>query len=136
MTQLQFRIALVRSLLEQNLQNDLSKHSVRRGRPSNEPTPIRLISRHFPSLIPPTESKQHPTRRCYVCAHTKNESNRTRSESRYECTICDVALCVDPCFRVYHTSLNFWTKLSISKTIFVGSNFLRFVIEQQFLFAI
>jgi hypothetical protein len=107
MTQLKFRIALVRSLLEQNLRNDLSKHSVRRGRPSNEPTPIRLISRHFLSFIPPTESKQHPTRCCYVCAHTKSESNRTRSESRYECTICDVALCVDPCFRVYHTSLNF-----------------------------
>ncbi|CAF4596301.1 unnamed protein product [Rotaria sp. Silwood2] len=107
MTQLQFRIALVRSLLEQNLHDNLPGHLVKRGRPSNEPTPARLVSRHFPSLIPPTENKQHPARRCYVCSHTENKSNRTRRESRFECTICNAGLCVDPCFRVYHTLLDF-----------------------------
>ncbi|CAF4506482.1 unnamed protein product [Rotaria sp. Silwood2] len=107
MTQLQFRIALVRSLLEQNLQDNLPGHLVKRGRPSNEPTPARLVSRHFPSLIPPTENKQRPARRCYVCSHTENKSNRTRRESRFECTICNVGLYVDPCFRVYHTLLDF-----------------------------
>ncbi len=107
MTQLQFRIALVRSLLEQNLKDNLPGHLVRRGRPSNEPTPARLLSRHFPSFIPPTENKQHPTRRCYVCTHTQNEINRTRHESRFECVDCNVALCVDPCFRIYYTVLNF-----------------------------
>jgi hypothetical protein len=110
-TQLQFRISLVRSLLEQNLRENLSSYLVRRGRPSNEPTPARLVSRHLPSFIPPTENKQYPTRLCYVCAHTQNEFNRTRSESRYQCTICKVVLCVDLCFRVYHTLLNFSTKL-------------------------
>jgi hypothetical protein len=101
-----------------------------RGRPSNEPTPTRLVSRHFPFFIPPTENKQYPTRRCYVCAHTQNEFNRTRSESGYECTICNIAFCVDPCFRVYHTLINFSTKLWILKNSFVGLRFLCFVIEK------
>ncbi|CAF1645190.1 unnamed protein product [Adineta ricciae] len=96
MTQLQFRIALVRSLLEQNLDDNLPGHLVKRGRPSNEPTPARLSSRHFPSFIPSTGNKQNPTRRCYVCSHTQNQINRIRHESRFECTICNVALCVDP----------------------------------------
>lgn len=26
-----------------------------------------------------------------------------RSESRYECTICNVKFCVTPCFELYHT---------------------------------
>lgn len=107
MTQLQFRVAVIRSLLEQNLSDTLGEHSVKRGRPSNEPSPARLVSRHFPSFIPPNENKERPTRRCYVCTHTKIEINRTRTESRYECTACNVALCVDPCFRVYHTLLDF-----------------------------
>lgn len=107
MTQLQFRIALPRSLLVQNLQDNLPTQLVRRGRPSNEPTPARLVGRHVPSLIPSTEHKQHVTRRCFVCNHTKDVSSRARHESRYECTVCNVALCVDPCFRVYHTVLNF-----------------------------
>jgi hypothetical protein len=39
MTQLQFRIALARSLLTQNSQNNLPIQLVRRETPSNEPTP-------------------------------------------------------------------------------------------------
>ena len=106
-TQLQFRIALARSLLEQNLQDNLPGHLVRIGRPSSEPTPARLVGRHFPSFILSSENKQFPVRRCFVCSHTEKETNRTRHESRYECSICDVELCVDPCFRIYHTLLNF-----------------------------
>lgn len=56
-TQLQFRVSLARSLLEQNLQEDLPGHLVRIERPSSEPTPARLVGRHFPSLIPPSENK-------------------------------------------------------------------------------
>ncbi|CAF1564397.1 unnamed protein product, partial [Didymodactylos carnosus] len=41
MTQLRFRIALARSLLEYNLHDHLPNQVVRRGRPSIEPTPIR-----------------------------------------------------------------------------------------------
>ena len=88
MTQLQFRIALARSLPEQNLHDNLQGPLVRIGRPSNEPTPARLVGRHFPSLIPPSENKQLPTRRCFVCSHTEKKINRTRHESRYECPIC------------------------------------------------
>ncbi len=68
MTQLQFRIVLARSLLEQNLQDNLARNLVRIGRPSSEPTPARLVGRHFPSLIPPRKNKHLPTRRCFVCS--------------------------------------------------------------------
>ena len=88
---------------------DLSRHLVRIGRPSSEPTPARLVGRHLSSLIPQNENKQLPTWRCFVCSQTEKKTNRTRHESRYECTICKVGLCVDPCFRISHTLLNFWT---------------------------
>ena len=32
--------------------------------------PIRLIDRHFPSLIPSTSARQNPQRKCVVCAKT------------------------------------------------------------------
>ena len=88
---------------------DIPRHLVRIGRPSSEPTPARLVGRYFPSLIPQSENKQLPTRRCFVSSQTEKKTNRTRHESRYECTICEVGLRVDPCFRIYHTLLKFWT---------------------------
>ena len=30
--------------------------------------------------------------------------SRPGRESSYECVICAVGLCVDPCFRLYHTN--------------------------------
>ena len=39
MTQLQFRIGLARSLLEQNLHDNIPRHLVRIGRTSSEPIP-------------------------------------------------------------------------------------------------
>ena len=107
MTQLHFRIVLARSLLEKNLQDNLSGHLVIIGRPSSQPTPARLVERYFPCLIPPSENKQLPTRRCFVCSHTEKKTNRTKHESRYKCSICNVGLCFDPCFRIYDTILSF-----------------------------
>ena len=37
-------------------------------------------ARHFPDLIPPTECKQNPQKRCVVCS-----KNKKRKESRYQC---------------------------------------------------
>ncbi|XP_050704248.1 piggyBac transposable element-derived protein 4-like [Eriocheir sinensis] len=71
-----------------------------------DPTRARLNERHFIALIPPTELKPKPYRRCHVCSHT-TRAPRKRSDTRYYCRHCDVGLCITPCFEDYHTKLNF-----------------------------
>ena len=49
---------------------------------------------HFPAKY--TDPKHRPV--CKVCATIKK-----RSQTRHFCPTCNVALCVDGCFRIYHT---------------------------------
>jgi len=72
-----------------------------RGRPSKSPKPSRLLGRCFPDMVPGT-SKKKPTRRCVVCW-----ANGKSTESSYWCSNCEKALCVVPCFKVYHADRNF-----------------------------
>lgn len=70
---------------------------------------FRLQERHFPSFVTSAVSKKaYPVRKCVVC-HSKCMDNgkRVRRESRYECTECNVGLCVVPCFEMYHTRETF-----------------------------
>lgn len=92
----EYQLNLVKQLL-----NKYHKALPRKGagrRSENADSPLRLTERHFPACIPPTQKKCNPTKRCVVCA-TKNQ----RKETRYMCDSCDVALCVIPCFKNYHT---------------------------------
>ena len=69
------------------------------ARGSSADCPLRLTARHFPSHIPATCKKSQPTRKCKVCSSAK-----MRRETRYMCLHCgSVPLCVDPCFRLYHS---------------------------------
>ncbi|UYV64107.1 hypothetical protein LAZ67_2006590 [Cordylochernes scorpioides] len=96
----EFHINLIGQIIEKYHEARVQVH---RGRPStSEDRPLRLIERHFPSLVPPTEKKKNPTRYCRVCG-----ANKKRKESRYMCKDCDVALCVVPCFETFHTIKNF-----------------------------
>ena len=61
-----------------------------------------LLSATSHQNIQPNEVKKTPSRRCVVCS-----ANKSRSESRYICVPCDVGLCVDPCFEIYHTKRDF-----------------------------
>jgi len=72
-----------------------------RGRPSKSPKPSRLLGHCFPDMVPGT-SKKKPTRRCVVCW-----ANGKRKEPSYWCSNCEKALCLVPCFQVYHTDKNF-----------------------------
>ncbi|XP_034185281.1 uncharacterized protein LOC117606608 isoform X7 [Osmia lignaria lignaria] len=66
--------------------------------------PRRLLERHFPETIPPTEKKFNPVRQCVKCSRKKCvNGKRIRKETRYYCPECNVGLCVTPCFRLYHT---------------------------------
>ena len=101
--QLQFIHELVVSLIER-----ADIHAMPRGRTCGVPLQ-RLTDRHFPSFIPPTERKEKPSRRCIVCCVPTGQRRQRgvpaprRHETRYMCDSCGVALCVVPCFRLYHT---------------------------------
>lgn len=99
----EFRLSLIRQILQEYHQ---PRKSSKGGRPSSSENPLRLTERHFPTIVPPTEKKQAPTRVCTVCSQS-NLHPRKRKESRYMCSNCEVALCVHPCFGIYHTILNF-----------------------------
>lgn len=74
----------------------------RGGRPSIEGNSFCLTERHFLKLIPASEKKIHPTKRCIVC-----HKHKQRKESRYICGQCNESLCVVPCFELYHTLKNY-----------------------------
>ena len=101
LSHLQFRVRIIERLIE--LHHD-SSQLPRRGRPSrDESNPLRLTGRHFPEFIPENDGKAAPTRRCKVCcSHNGEEGKKIRKETRYFCRDCDVALCLAPCFGLYH----------------------------------
>ena len=73
----------------------------------------RLTRRHFLSKIPQKEGqKSKPLRTCPVCSTTTGKrktpgDGRKTVRSTYECKTCDVGLCVDPCFELYHTKKDY-----------------------------
>ena len=60
-----------------------------------------LTGWHFPEEIPPTSCNSKPQRRCHVCY-----TNKQRKQTHFMCKECDKALCVSPCFKIYHTKKN------------------------------
>jgi hypothetical protein len=99
-----FQLQLIREIMQKC---HVSRPSSKRGRPSAGVQPLRLIERHFPSLVPPIPKKTYPSRYCHVCSNTAI-GEKKRRESRYMCARCDVGLCVHPCFEKYHTLARFW----------------------------
>ena len=90
---LQYKLLLVENIVTKYHFGRTSPHGVLAD------CPLRLTARHFPSHIPASEKKSQPTRKCKVCSSAK-----MRHETRYMCLDCgSVPLCVDPCFRLYHT---------------------------------
>lgn len=53
---------------------------------------------HFIERLPSTGKKSVAMARCSVCT-----INKIRRETRYRCKQCLKALCVDPCFEIFHT---------------------------------
>lgn len=100
---LDFRVQLFEGLIKHNLMDYRPQKSM-----GKTPGILRLNARHFPSPVTPTACKEKPTRRCVVCSNNMDENGkRKRRETRYECTQCNVGLCVSPCFERYHTIENY-----------------------------
>ena len=103
---LKFRKILVEELITfhsyggvANLQTG-SRHSNRVG------NPLRLIEKHFISVIPSTSSKKRSQKPC-----VRHRKMCMRRDTMYWCKICQVRLCLEECFEVYHT------KTDITKSI-------------------
>lgn len=108
-----FRKKLVSSLVSSVDKADIPGMSPRSvGRPSTAAEPImRLQGQHFPMKIVAAGRKKNISRACVVCSPAERElleragekRKRPGRESSYQCDNCKTALCVDPCFRLYHT---------------------------------
>lgn len=72
-----------------------------------------LTGRHFlTKIVQKDGQKSKPLRTCPVCSTTTGKrktvgDGRKTVWSSYECKVCDVGLCVDPCFKLYHTKKDF-----------------------------
>jgi hypothetical protein len=87
---LDFQLNVVRQILDKfGLKPTIASN------PSNDLQ--RLVGRHFPTHNPPTKGKNHGSRKCHVCS-----KNGKSKETRYQCDICKLPLCIVPCFRLYH----------------------------------
>ncbi|XP_035825850.1 piggyBac transposable element-derived protein 4-like [Aplysia californica] len=66
---------------------------------------VRLYGRHFVEVLPATEKKARPQKKCRVCAR-----KGTRRDTRYYCPDCPSkpGLCLVGCYKKYHTERFFW----------------------------
>ena len=86
----------------------------------------RLTARHFPSKVVPKPGakKQNPARLCVVCSTTTGKrkapgDGRRRKETTCECSKCDVGLCWQPCFGLFHQYKDYkaaWRKWNAKQT--------------------
>ena len=115
-----FRRDLVKELVSSvNLDELPARRKASRGRPGTQDQPVcRLEGRHFPEKIIATGRKKNVSRACIVCTavgkqRMKDQERPSKKkirygrESTYECRVCEAALCVAPCFRLYHTKSDF-----------------------------
>ena len=92
-----------------------------RGRPNAQDQPItRLVGKHYmEKIFVEGGKKKTPTRSCVCCSAVgkwkRRDQERPRNvkkfrygrESSYQCKLCECALCVVPCFELYHSKTDF-----------------------------
>ena len=107
-----FRQTVVEYLIEEGAKNcnlTLPPIVSRRGHYEQ-----RLTERHFPSFIPSAvgAKRTKPSRPCFVCSSLPHVEGVRLSKkwSSYWCGECKKVLCIDYCFRLYHTSKDFKTE--------------------------
>ena len=71
---------------------------------------------HWPEPIPNTGQKRAlPQRACRVCSEKMHKAGATQQQLKNErkrtsiqCEQCKTPLCIHPCFKAYHTKVNYW----------------------------
>ena len=85
LTQLEFRVAVARGLLEGH--DRRSRRHLHIGDPE---LPLRLTERAFPELVPDNGRPD-----CRVCSDRRAGQ---RHQTSYRCKLCKTPLCLFPCF--------------------------------------
>ena len=84
-------------------------------------SPIHLVDRHFIEPIPGKNGgrRKNPSHACFICNVSKEalsdaglgDSYKPKKFTSYWCSICKRALCIDPCFRLYHTEKDYTSEI-------------------------
>ncbi|XP_071057565.1 piggyBac transposable element-derived protein 4-like [Onthophagus taurus] len=96
---LKFRVQLVEQIFAKYVNEVQRKVPCRHSQDKNV---SRLTDRHFIEKIPPTQQKAKPQKRCVVCY-----KRGRRKETIYWCPDCEAGLCLESCFKIYHTLENY-----------------------------
>ncbi|XP_023213047.1 piggyBac transposable element-derived protein 4-like [Centruroides sculpturatus] len=96
-THLKFRLELIKDLIDHHLRRTCKKTNFKSMRTDMS---LRLVGKHFHSYN--SQSGRHVYRRCVVCS-----ANHIRKQTKWHCQQCHVALCVVPCFEIFHTQEHF-----------------------------
>ena len=108
-TQLKFRQELIRELPMYHLHRSPTLKAGR-GDPINlNSNPLRLVGQHF--IRTRDQSKKRQRYRC-----VRHTASGIRKDTIYQCRKCDAALCISPCFEIYHTNKDF-LKVPIKLTL-------------------
>lgn len=100
-----FRVMLIKELLEFHKEGLYSSCNV-----PIQDNVRRLTERHFYEKIPATGKKKTPTKRCHVCSpagKTEPGKSARRKETSWQCESCKFALCIAPCFKLFHTQKDY-----------------------------
>ncbi|XP_046588357.1 piggyBac transposable element-derived protein 4-like [Neodiprion virginianus] len=93
-----FHLRLIREILLKYSNTNICNNKSG-GQTASKDDMLRLISTHFPSkYINPTGKRRNGRRKCVVC-----RKHKKRTETQFECKECKVGLCIEPCFKLYHT---------------------------------
>ena len=90
-------------------------------------SPLCLVERHFIESIPGQEGarRKHSSHGCFICNVSREalsdaglgDSYKPKKFTSYWCSICNNALCIDPCFRLHHTKEDYMSEiLKIART--------------------
>ena len=95
-----FRIQLAKQLLQEAGEPIPETPPEPSSQSEAVPSSLRFSGRHFPEKVPPTASGRLGQLECVVCSKKRGRGKVTTT---YRCKTCKKALCVTPCFELYHT---------------------------------
>ena len=103
---------IVQYLLNESLGNATT--TVMRKRPAEMSTSCQFEGHHYPVHIPKCLGSKIGSKKCSVCNFGKKElfahdftlSLKCKLTS-YQCDVCKVPLCIEPCFKTYHKLANY-----------------------------
>ena len=112
----QFRMQLVKHMLS-NAQQPWGIVPV----PDPVDCPLCLVDKHFIEPISGQEGgrRKHLSHACFICKVSKEalsdaglgDSYKPKKFTSCWCSICKCALCIDPCFRLYHTEKDYTSEI-------------------------